>query len=82
MAGGLLARSGADAALARGWLGQSERSTFEPGTRAKVATKRLDRNKISPTGVVLYRLTEEGLNAKKLPIPYPTAKATVLQGED
>jgi hypothetical protein len=37
MAGGLRARSGADAALARGWLGQSERSTFEPAPRAKTA---------------------------------------------
>jgi hypothetical protein len=31
--------------------------------------------------VVLYRLTEKGLEAKKLPIPNPTAKATVLEGE-
>jgi hypothetical protein len=81
MAGGLLARSGADAALARVWLDQSERSTSEPRTRAKTATKGWIETKSGPTEVVLYRLTEEGLNAKKLPHPNPRAKATVLEGE-
>ena len=83
MAEGLLAQSGADAALARGWLGQSERSTFEPATRAKVATKRLDRNnKIRPEKRGSLSTDRSGFERKEVAHPNPTAKAAVLEGED
>ena len=55
--------------------GQSECSTFEPGTRAKIATKGWIETKSRPKTERLYRLTEEGLEAKKLPTN-PTEKAT------
>ena len=81
MAGGFRARSGADAALARGWLGQSERSTFERGTRAKVATKRLDRNKIGSENRGPLSADRKGFGGQEAAHPNPTEKATVLEGE-
>ena len=75
-------RAPVHAALARGWLGQSECSASEPATRANSATKRLDRNnKIKPENVVLYRLTEEGLEGKKLPIPIPQRRRPYSKGK-
>jgi len=37
--------------------------------------------KSGPTEVVLYRLTEEGLNAKKLPIPVPQRRRPYSKGK-
>jgi len=69
--------------LARGWLGQSERSTFEPGTRAKTVTKRLDRNyKIRPEKRGPLSADRRGFERKEVTHPNSTAKATVLEGED
>jgi len=81
MAGGLLARSGADTALASGWLDQSECSA--PPSPRLVQTLRQKgwiETKSGPTEVVLYRLTEEGLNAKKLPIPVPQRRRPYSKG--
>jgi hypothetical protein len=76
-------RAPVNAALARGWLDQSERSTFEPGTPAKIATKGLDRNNtIRPEKRGPLSADRRGVERKEVAYPDPTAKETVLEGED
>jgi hypothetical protein len=69
--GGLLARSGADAALAGG-AGWVKASALPPSPRLVQTLLQkgwIETTKSGPKNVVLYRLTEEGLKAKKLSIP-------------
>ena len=41
----------------------------------------IETTKSGPKNVVLYRLTEEGLNAKKLPIPVPPRRRPYSKGK-
>jgi hypothetical protein len=41
----------------------------------------IETTKSGPKNVVLYRLTEEGLNAKKLPIPIPQRRRPSSKGK-
>jgi hypothetical protein len=41
----------------------------------------IETTKSGPKNVVLYRLTEEGLEAKKLPIPIPERKRPSSKGK-
>ena len=76
-------RAPVHAALARGWLGQRERSTSEPAPRANAATKGLDRNnKIRPEKRGSLSTDRSGFERKEVAHPNPTAKAAVLEGED
>jgi DNA-binding PadR family transcriptional regulator len=63
-----------------GWVKASALPS-SPGLVQKLLQKGwIETTKSEPKNVVLYRLTEKGLEAKKLPIPIPE-QTTVLEGE-
>jgi len=62
-----------------GWVKASALPS-SPRLVQKLLQKGWIETKSGPTEVVLYRLTEEGLNAKKLRIPIPRRKTTVFEG--
>ena len=63
-----------------GWVNAS---ALPPSPRLvqKLLQKGWIETKSSPAEVVLYRLTEEGLNAKKLPIPIPQRRRPYSKGK-
>jgi hypothetical protein len=58
-----------------GWVNASALPS-SPGLMQKLLQKGWIETKSGPKTEVLYRLTEEGLEAKKLPIPVPPRRRT------
>jgi hypothetical protein len=64
-----------------GWVKASALPS-SPGLVQKLLQKAwIETTKSGPENVVFYRLTEEGLNAKKLPIPIPQRRRPSSKGK-